>query len=141
MAIREYRYPSVSESEGRMLDDLGALLHECGVQGAERHRFEQAVSEGFTNALVHGNRYEESKLVTIRLEVNETQLRADISDEGHDGLEKVLKRPKPSPYSEGGRGIDLIGHYTNSVEFRENEKGGLTLSMVVERRKKVTVDI
>jgi anti-sigma regulatory factor (Ser/Thr protein kinase) len=141
MASVEYRYPSTSESEDKMLNDLHAYLDQHGVQGAERHRFEQAVSEGFTNAMVHGNGYDPSKLVIVRLEVNESALRADISDEGQGGLEMVRRRPRPSPYSEGGRGVDLIQHYTNLVEFTENEKGGLKVSMVVERQKNAAVHI
>jgi serine/threonine-protein kinase RsbW len=141
MVSNEFHYPSTSESEGRVLDDLEAFMDRNAVQGPERHRFVQAVSEGFTNALIHGNQYDACKHVTVRLEVNEFALHADISDEGQGGLEKVNKRPRPSQYSEGGRGIDLIQHYANTVEFTENEKGGLTVSMIVERRKKVTVDI
>lgn len=131
-----FSYSSVPESEQRMLDDLDRVVKETGIDGRTALRFKLAVSEAFTNALAHGNRYDSGKTIKIALQVNETGIFADISDEGEGGLWLVSNRPSPGPLAESGRGIDLIEHYTESARFWENERGGLVVSVTFVRGKK-----
>jgi anti-sigma B factor antagonist len=37
--------------------------------------------------------------------------------------------------AEGGRGIDLIGHYADSVEYSQHSTGGLNVSISIDRKK------
>jgi anti-sigma regulatory factor (Ser/Thr protein kinase) len=67
----------------------------------------------------------------VALEVNESTIRADITDEGKGGLEQIAGRKDRGLMAEGGRGIALIEHYADTVTFSENDLGGLRVSILV----------
>ncbi len=134
-------YRSAPESEAAMLDALETLIRREGIEKALAFGFMLAVSEAFTNALLHGNAMDPDKQITIRVKVTEMDLVADIIDEGQRGLEAVRDRRPVDELSENGRGIGLIHHYAHQVEFSETETGGLKVSLSFDRkryRKEVT---
>jgi serine/threonine-protein kinase RsbW len=136
MFRHEFRYPSTTESEERMLDDLERVLESSGVTVEAGRGFTLAVCEAFTNALLHGNQTNQDKTIHLVLEVNENGISADITDEGTGGLDKIRRRKRRGLMAEGGRGIDLIEHYADSMSFSEAEKGGLTVSIFVSHKRK-----
>jgi anti-sigma regulatory factor (Ser/Thr protein kinase) len=129
MALYEFTYPSVLESEGAMLKNLIGVLDEHKVTGFSKHSILVVISEAFTNALVHGNGLDPKKRIKIVIEINKNEITADIIDEGQHGLRKIEKRRPSHQWAEGGRGISIIGHYASSVDFQETEKGGLRVSI------------
>jgi len=129
MTHYEFTYPSVLESESSMLKDLVGVLDEHLVTGFSKHSILVVISEAFTNALVHGNRLDPGKKIKIVIEINKSEMTADIIDEGQDGLRKIEKRRPSHQWAEGGRGIGIIGHYASSVDFQQTEKGGLRVSI------------
>lgn len=135
MATYEFHYASCLESEGRMLDQLEHALAREHVTPETWRPFMLAVSEAFTNALVHGNQSDPSKQVTIRLTVNENMLAADIIDEGTGGLARLKGRKPRGLLAEGGRGIDLIERFVDTVEYVEEPHGGLRVSLSMTRKK------
>jgi anti-sigma regulatory factor (Ser/Thr protein kinase) len=129
-----YIYPSVPEAEETFFEDLNKLLAEGRVEPVVGYRFMLALSEAFTNAMIHGNQRNPNKLITVRLQVMEDELVADIIDQGKEGLERIAHRPQPTESSEGGRGVDLIRHYSPGAEFSEDEAGGLKVTIRIARR-------
>ncbi|MBI5267140.1 MAG: ATP-binding protein [candidate division Zixibacteria bacterium] len=129
-----WTYPSVKESGDRFLDDLALFLEPLGLEQHQFHYLTLSLSEAFTNALVHGNKLDETKLVTVRLTVNDLEISADIIDQGRGGLEAVRTRPRPELLAESGRGVDFMERYCASVEFMEDADGGLTVRLRVPRR-------
>jgi serine/threonine-protein kinase RsbW len=136
-----YTYPSATEAHDGMLDDLFRSLTECGIDRTWQHAVSIAVSEAFTNAVIHGNRENTAKRVILRLEVNDRQITADIIDQGVGGLKQVEARRPSGELDEGGRGVDLIRHYADTCQFAETEEGGLqvTLSFLRQRKSVNTV--
>jgi anti-sigma regulatory factor (Ser/Thr protein kinase) len=134
--VANYRltYQSVSESEGKMLDDLSAILKKHDITDNLNYAVMLVVSESFTNALVHGNQRNPEKLITLELDITENVCHVSITDEGQQGLEKIKSRGQPDLLSEGGRGIDLIELYAGSVEYIETETGGLKVSVTFDRK-------
>jgi serine/threonine-protein kinase RsbW len=128
-------YPSSAESEAEMLDALESLIRREGIGKPLAFNFMLAVSEAFTNALIHGNRMDPRKQITIRVRVTEMDIFADITDEGQRGLESVRERRPSEELSENGRGIALIHHYARDVEFSETETGGLKVSIHFDRKR------
>ncbi len=133
MSSYEFIYPSVLESEGKMLKDLLQILKKHGVDGLIRHSMLVVISEAFTNALVHGNRLDPAKQIKIVVNINKNEMCADIIDEGQGGLEKINRRRPSETWAENGRGIGIMGHYAASVEFIETTKGGLRVSIKFKR--------
>ena len=117
-----------------MLDDLDQILADNRVEPRTAQSFRLAVSEAFTNALIHGNRKDSSKSVKISLKLNEHEIVADIIDEGQGGLGRVRNRDPIELLSETGRGIDLIKHFATVAEFREDDEGGLVVTIRIDRK-------
>jgi serine/threonine-protein kinase RsbW len=133
MVKYEFTYLSTLESADRMLDDLLAVFQEHGLAKHLVHRVSVAVSEAFTNALLHGNRQQADKAIIIKLAINEGEVCADIIDQGKRGLEQIRGKAPATSTGEGGRGIDLIRHYADTAVFAASEDGGLQVHLVFVR--------
>jgi len=133
----ERQYQSVPESEEVMLDDLKKVLVSAAVRDPLRFRFMLAVSEAFTNALVHGNGKDPSKRVFLVVDINSERLLADVSDEGKRGLEAIPGRRPADLLAENGRGIPLIRHYAQEVKFAETGTGGLKVCLRFDRSTRI----
>lgn len=133
-----FAYPSEREAADRVLDDLLQFLSDCSVEEDVARALSHAVSEAFTNAVIHGNCESASKLVEVHLRVMDSQVIADIIDQGKGGVKRIESRKPPTELDEGGRGINLIRHYASSSSFTETGNGGLKVSIVIYRARKTT---
>lgn len=78
--------------------------------------------EAVNNAIIHGNKIDESKNVHIRIEKGESTLTISVKDEG-DGFD-FNNIPDPTTPENiekpHGRGIFLIKHLTDKMTFNHN---------------------
>ncbi len=81
-----------------------------------------AVTESVNNAIMHGNKSDKSKNVTLSLSLNQNIINFTIIDEGNGFDFQNLPDPtspenidKPS-----GRGIFLMKHLSDEVSFKNN---------------------
>jgi serine/threonine-protein kinase RsbW len=83
-----------------------------------------AVTEAVNNAIKHGNGGNSSKNILLNLTLNEKLLKFVIKDEGSGFDHNELPDPTAPENLEkpGGRGIFLMKHLSDEVEFRENGK-------------------
>jgi serine/threonine-protein kinase RsbW len=83
-----------------------------------------AVTEAVNNAIKHGNSGNSSKNVSLRLTLNDNLLKFVIKDEGSGFDHNNLPDPTAPENLEkpGGRGIFLMKHLSDQVEFTENGK-------------------
>ncbi len=83
-----------------------------------------AVTEAVNNAIKHGNGGNSSKNVFLSLTLNDNLLRFVVKDEGSGFDHNELPDPTAPENLEkpGGRGIFLMKHLSDEVEFRENGK-------------------
>ena len=83
-----------------------------------------AVTEAVNNAIKHGNSNNSSKNVFLSLTLNDNLLRFVIKDEGLGFDHNNLPDPTAPENLEkpGGRGIFLMKHLSDEVEFIENGK-------------------
>lgn len=92
-----------------------------------------ALSEAATNAIVHGNKNDPNKKVTVKIFADGEKVLAEVHDEGSGFDPSSL----PDPLSEenllkqGGRGVFLIEQFADSVEF-QNE--GSTVVLTFNRK-------
>lgn len=135
MTAYAFVYASDVKAATRLIDDLETALSNHGVAAGLVRRATLAVSEAFTNALIHGNRQNVCKNIKVVLTVDESLISADIIDEGTGGLRRIKARTPVKPLDEGGRGIDLILHYASSAQFVESDAGGLQVSLTFRRDK------
>lgn len=83
-----------------------------------------AVTEAVNNAIKHGNSNNSSKNVFLSLTLNDNLLKFVIKDEGTGFEYNNLPDPTAPENLEkpGGRGIFLMKHLSDEVEFTENGK-------------------
>jgi serine/threonine-protein kinase RsbW len=81
-----------------------------------------AVTEAVNNAIKHGNANDRSKNVSLSLFLDESLLRFVIKDEGSGFNYEDLPDPTSPQNLEklGGRGIFLMKHLSDEVDFKEN---------------------
>jgi serine/threonine-protein kinase RsbW len=81
-----------------------------------------AVTEAVNNATQHGNKLDKNKNVTLTLSPSETQLKFLVTDEGPGFDIEAVPDPTEEANIEkpNGRGIFLIRHLTDQVNFSNN---------------------
>ncbi|MFN7837507.1 MAG: ATP-binding protein [Bacteroidota bacterium] len=83
-----------------------------------------AVTEAVNNAIKHGNRNDSSKNVALSLSLAEGLIKFKVEDEGSGFDYHNLPDPTTAENLEkpGGRGIFLMKHLADEVEFADNGK-------------------
>jgi serine/threonine-protein kinase RsbW len=81
-----------------------------------------AVTEAVNNAIKHGNSGDQKKNVYLSLSLNESLIKFIIKDEGRGFDYQNLPDPTAPENLEkiGGRGIFLMKHLSDQVEFKEH---------------------
>lgn len=80
-----------------------------------------AITEAVNNAIKHGNQSDSSKNVSLSLFLDDSQIKFRVEDEGHGFDYENLPDPTAPENIEkpGGRGIFLMKHLSDEVEFME----------------------
>jgi serine/threonine-protein kinase RsbW len=83
-----------------------------------------AVTEAVNNAIKHGNAGDRSKNVSLSLSLKESMIQFLIKDEGPGFDYENLPDPTAPENIEkvGGRGIFLMKHLSDEVQFKEKGK-------------------
>ncbi len=98
-------------------------LDRCGYPNSFFYWTKLCIYEMVSNALRHGNRYDPAKSVTILYRVDYNAFSISVLDEG-DGFDYTcIPDPRKGErlYKPNGRGLFIVRHYMDEVEF--NEKG------------------
>lgn len=129
------KYGSLAESEELMLDRLQSILTDHAIGQDLAQAVMLTVSEAFTNALLHGNCLDPKKSITVEIEIETTQLKVVVTDEGKGATEFWHGRTIADPMAESGRGVGLMKYYSHLVEFSRTLSGGLKVSVFFDRRR------
>jgi serine/threonine-protein kinase RsbW len=80
------------------------------------------VSEALNNSFVHGNKSDKSKPIHMKWELDEKKLILTVTDcgSGIENLESHKEISEDNILEESGRGLYIIGCYTDEVEFKDN---------------------
>ena len=80
-----------------------------------------AVTESVNNAILHGNKGDKSKNVDLQLKLEDDTIRFTVEDQGKGFKYDELPDPTAPENLEnpGGRGIFLMKHLCDEVNFRE----------------------
>ena len=90
------------------------------------------LSEAATNAIVHGNKLVESKLVEIEVKIEADKVVSSVQDQGDGFKPKETKDPlaEENLQKAGGRGIFLIKEMSDSYEY---SNGGRKIEFTISR--------
>ncbi len=125
----EFELPSAISPMHVVLDYLMKRVEKLGVISPEQSNLFIALDEAFVNAVKHGNKFDENKLVRIAAEVSSKEARFTIEDEG-EGFD-VNNIPDPldpaNLFKTSGRGVLFIYNIMDEVKY--NDRGN-RLTMV-----------
>lgn len=100
---------------------LEEVYHESNLNRSSFNRVFLGLSEALTNSIVHGNKFNVSKNISIEVNYLNEELFIEITDEGEGFLMECLKDPTCSEYlkKESGRGIFLIRQFADELNYFE----------------------
>jgi serine/threonine-protein kinase RsbW len=120
-------------SDIRLMNGVLHYLHEraskLGLINPERSNLFIALDEAFVNAVKHGNKYDQQKLVRITADLSPKEARFTIEDEGEGFNVNQIPDPRDPAnlFKTSGRGVLLIYNIMDEVAY--NERGN-RLTMV-----------
>lgn len=105
---------------------------ECGLSDQTEGNLMLLLSEAVTNAIVHGNKEDQTKKTTAGIEVDINLITVTVSDEGEGFNPDLQKNPleEENLLKSGGRGLFLIREIAESCDFLNN---GTTLRFTLNR--------
>lgn len=112
----------------RALVEHSAEVAGFGVE--DRQRIALGVTEGITNVMRHGYRGSTDRRIDLVLHAPAGTFRIEICDYGRFvDPEEIRSRPLEA-VRPGGLGVHLMKATMDSVEYRRNDHGGTTLTLV-----------
>ena len=104
----------------------------CGLSEEAAFGIDMAVREAITNAIVHGNKEDDTKQVEMTLNCSSRAVEIEVSDQGA-GFDPVSV-PDPTAAENlmktSGRGNFLMRNLMDEVDWSSSADGGTTVTMV-----------
>ena len=113
-------------------DLVSRVARRTGFTEGSVARIGLAVREIFTNAVIHGNRYDMRKHVCVELCTTPQQLEISISDQGRGFDPNLVPDPTQAEglLQPSGRGLFLARMFMDEFHIRRGPGGGTRIIMV-----------
>lgn len=91
-----------------------------------------AVREAITNAVLHGNKLDETKFVDIRVKSSPESFEISVHDQGSGFNPQDVPDPttEENLYKPSGRGIFFMRNFMDEVDWSTPPEGGTTVRMI-----------
>ena len=124
-------FAQLSEVEQFITD----LCHAAGFGDDQSDNMAIALTELVNNAIIHGNKQDPRKKVTIKVRYFKDYITVSIRDEGEgfDPQEVANPTDPNNLWKQSGRGIFLVRNLIDKVEIKSSKKG--TEFLLTERVK------
>jgi serine/threonine-protein kinase RsbW len=98
---------------------------------------DMAVREGLANAVIHGNKLDEKKIVTIRVVRSPDSLEIIVRDQGQGFDPKTISDPtkEENILKTSGRGIFFMRNFMDQVDWSVLPDGGTELRLIKKIEK------
>jgi serine/threonine-protein kinase RsbW len=116
-------FPSHLGAHEPHMDEILDQLRGLGWDGRDYFGIELALEESLSNAIRHGNRSDESKLVVVDCKLSPERFWLRVQDEGRGFDPQAVPdcTAEENLNCQGGRGLALIKAYMTTVEH--NQRG------------------
>jgi serine/threonine-protein kinase RsbW len=94
-----------------------------------------AVREALANAVIHGNKLDETKLVEINVKSSLDSLEVSVHDQGQGFNPDTISDPtkEENILKSSGRGIFFMRTFFDEVDWLISPEGGTTVRMIKRR--------
>lgn len=115
----ERKLPSQKGAHIESMNEILHLLRQLGWSDRELFGIEMALEESLSNAIRHGNQYDQAKLVHLDCKMSGTRFWLRVEDEGCGFTPEAVPDCTADDKLEecGGRGLLLIQAYMTRVEY------------------------
>jgi serine/threonine-protein kinase RsbW len=128
----ELKLPSRLEAVGEAANAIADFMTRVGIGEEAAFGIDMAVREGIANAVIHGNKLDEDKLVTIRITKSSDTLEFIIQDQGKGFDIETVSDPTAAEniLKTSGRGIFFMRNFMDEVSWSTLPEGGTALRLV-----------
>ncbi|MHB1048799.1 MAG: ATP-binding protein [Bacteroidota bacterium] len=129
----QLQIPSNRKNIHRVEDFFRSVNESYSLPDEKLHALLVAVTEAVNNGIIHGNKSDESKMVTVTCRRDGDLLTIKIRDEGTGFDPSALSNPldEQNLLNMGGRGVFLMKTFMESVEYNA-EGNEVTMVMRLE---------
>jgi anti-sigma regulatory factor (Ser/Thr protein kinase) len=124
--LAEFSLPSQPGNERQAMELVVAAIQDLELPQATIERLKTAVGEAVMNAMEHGNKYNPSLPVDIRIAASTGSLSIFVTDHGEDVIKEPSEPPNLEAKLEGlqsprGWGLFLIEHMVDELNFTSGD--------------------
>ncbi|HEX8843451.1 MAG TPA: ATP-binding protein [Pyrinomonadaceae bacterium] len=133
----ELKLPSSIEAINDAASAAADFVKRSGLGDDAAYGVDMAVREAVTNAVLHGNRQDETKTVEVEFKDSPSAIEITIRDMG-EGFDPGSVPDPTDPQNimkTSGRGILFMRTFMDEVEWSRHPEGGTVVRMVKKRVK------
>ena len=127
----ELELESRIESIARAAEVAAQVVKRFGFNDEAAYGIDLAVREAVTNAVLHGNKQDETKLVEVTFRGSTEEIEITVRDRGRGfDLKNVPDPTDPQNLlKDNGRGILFMRTFMNDVKYSHHAEGGTVVRM------------
>jgi serine/threonine-protein kinase RsbW len=131
----ELSLPSRIDTVATAAAAVAEFLGRLGISDEAAFGIDMAVREAVTNAVLHGNRQDEKKVVDINLKSSPEAVEISVHDQGPGFNPEEVPDPttQENILKTSGRGIFFMRTFMDEVDWLIRPGGGTTVRMVKRR--------
>jgi len=124
--------PSRTESVNQAAAAAGEVAKRSGLDEDAAYGIDMALREAVTNALVHGNKRDQSKTITVIFTSSPGALEIELSDQGNGFDPGSVPDPTlgENVLKTSGRGIVFMRTFMDDVSWSRTAEGGTIVRLV-----------
>jgi serine/threonine-protein kinase RsbW len=128
----ELKFPSRIEAVGQAAAAVSEFMNRLDVAEDVAFGVDMAVREAVTNAVIHGNKLDEAKVVEVKLTTTPEGFKISVHDQGAGFNPKDVPDPTRDEniLKTSGRGIFFMRNFMDEVEWSADPQGGTSVRMI-----------
>jgi serine/threonine-protein kinase RsbW len=129
-----FSFPSRIEAVNEAAASVARILNTLGASDDLKFAVDMAVREAVTNAVLHGNKLDESKSVELQVTTSSDTLEIVIDDEGSGFRPEDVPDPTAAEniLKTSGRGIFFMRNFMDKVDWSVRPEGGTSVRLTKE---------
>lgn len=131
----ELTLPSRIEAINKAATAVAGLVSRSGIDEDAAFGIDMAVREALANAVIHGNKLDEAKLVEINVKSSLDSFEVSVHDQGQGFNPETISDPtkEENLLKSSGRGIFFMRNFFDEVDWSISPTGGTTVRMIKRR--------